>query len=177
MPGRIAAIGKTVHMLIREPNFDANIPGNKIDKVNKYRFDELVSCHTIIQHYKDLKLQLEEIVDDRHVAAAVQQQLMRTRMRMESDDEDGLPKPAVARIAGSSQLSSLTDSVEDMDDGTFSAVAVEKLIVRHRTLLASGKEGVASSLHRTSLLLKRPGTSLLGAAAKQLNVAGDKKVI
>ncbi|KAJ2812987.1 hypothetical protein H4S07_001005 [Coemansia furcata] len=125
----------------------------------------------------DDAFELEEIVDDRHVAAAVQQQLMRTRMRVESDDEDGAPKPAAARIAGSSQLSSLTDSVEDMDDGTFSAVAVEKLIVRRRTLLASGKDGVASSLHRTSSLLKRPGTSLLGAAAKRLNVAGEKKVI
>ncbi|KAJ2813010.1 hypothetical protein FBU31_007507, partial [Coemansia sp. 'formosensis'] len=125
----------------------------------------------------DDAFELEEIVDDRHVAAAVQQQLMRTRMRVESDDEDGAPKPAPARIAGSSQLSSLTDSVEDMDDGTFSAVAVEKLIVRRRALLASGKDGVASSLHRTSSLLKRPGTSLLGAAAKRLNVAGDKKVI
>ncbi|KAJ2832763.1 hypothetical protein GGI24_001107 [Coemansia furcata] len=168
MPGRIAARTKTVHMLIREPNFDANIPGKKIDKVNMYRFDELPGDGT---------LEFEDIVDDRHVAATVQQQLMRTRMRMESDDEDGAPKPAAARIAGSSQLSSLTDSVEDMDDGTFSAVAVEKLIVRHSTLLASGKDGVASSLHRTSSLLKRPGASLLGAAAKRLNVAGDKKVI
>ncbi|KAJ2833507.1 hypothetical protein GGI24_000821 [Coemansia furcata] len=125
----------------------------------------------------DDAFELEEIVDDRHVATAVQQQLMRTRMRVESDDEDGAPKPAAASIAGSSQLSSLTDSVEDMDDGTFSAVAVEKLIVRRRTLLASGKDGVASSLHRTSSLLKRPGASLLGAAAKRLNVAGNKKVI
>ncbi|KAJ2828221.1 hypothetical protein FBU31_002965 [Coemansia sp. 'formosensis'] len=152
------------------------------DKYDEDKIGQVIDreIHNPASNYKctgDGTLEFEDIVNDRHVAAAVQQQLMRTRMHMESDDEDGAPKPAAARIAGSSQLSSLTDSVGDMDDGTFSAVAVEKLIVRRRTLLASGEDGMASSLHCTSLLLKRPGTSLLGAAAKRLNVAGDKKVI
>ncbi|KAJ2065104.1 hypothetical protein GGI17_000515 [Coemansia sp. S146] len=137
----------------------------------------------------DDAFELEEIVDDRHLAMAVQQQLMRTRMRVESDDEDSVmaaaPRPA-ARIAGSSQVSSLTDSMpmdelDDMDGGAFSSVAVEKLIVRRRTLLAAGKDdnsGKLSSLHRASSLLKRPGTALLGATAKRVNVASsDKKVI
>ncbi|KAJ2424665.1 hypothetical protein GGF41_002701 [Coemansia sp. RSA 2531] len=134
----------------------------------------------------DDAFELEEIVDDRHLAMTVQQQLMRTRMRVESDDEDSVmaavPK---ARIAGSSQVSSLTDSMPmdelDMDGGAFSSVAVEKLIVRRRTLLAAGKEdgsGKFAPLHRTSSLLKRPGTTLLGATAKRLNVASsDKNVL
>ncbi|KAJ2350973.1 hypothetical protein GGH92_002088, partial [Coemansia sp. RSA 2673] len=134
----------------------------------------------------DDAFELEEIVDDRHLAMTVQQQLMRTRMRVESDDEDSVmaavPK---ARIAGSSQVSSLTDSMPmdelDMDGGAFSSVAVEKLIVRRRTLLAVGKEdggGKFAPLHRTSSLLKRPGTALLGATAKRLNVASsDKNVL
>ncbi|KAJ2440715.1 hypothetical protein GGF42_007535, partial [Coemansia sp. RSA 2424] len=36
----------------------------------------------------DDAFELEEIVDDRHVAMAVQQQLMRTRMRVDSDDDE-----------------------------------------------------------------------------------------
>ncbi|KAJ2871057.1 hypothetical protein GGH93_005107, partial [Coemansia aciculifera] len=134
----------------------------------------------------DDAFELEEIVDDRHLAMAVQQQLMRTRMRVESDDEDSVmaaaPRPA-ARIAGSSQVSSLTDSMpmdelDDMDGGAFSSVAVEKLIVRRRTLLAAGKDDNSSklsSLHRASSLLKRPGTALLGATVKRLNVANSNK--
>ncbi|KAJ2909800.1 hypothetical protein GGI21_001516, partial [Coemansia aciculifera] len=128
--------------------------------------------------------ELEEIVDDRHVAMAVQQQLMRTRMRVDSDDDDdpAPPPPIVrptARVAGrpmgSSQLSAMTDSLpmDDIDGDAFSSVSVEKLIVRRRTLLATtGKDdsGFAAN-HRASSLLKRPGTALLGAAAKRLNVA------
>ncbi|KAJ2416091.1 hypothetical protein GGI10_001233 [Coemansia sp. RSA 2530] len=136
----------------------------------------------------DDAFELEEIVDDRHLAMTVQQQLTRTRMRVESDDEDGaVPAAPTARIAGSSQTSSLTDSMpmdefDDVGGGAFSSVAVEKLIVRRRTLLANGKDDsgghnrMQSPLHRASSLLKRPGTALLGATAKRLNVAsGNKK--
>ncbi|KAJ2622064.1 hypothetical protein GGF44_005409, partial [Coemansia sp. RSA 1694] len=104
----------------------------------------------------DDAFELEEIVDDRHVAMAVQQQLMRTRMRVDSDDDEDMSAPlsrhATAgggRIAGgrllgssSSQTSAKTDSLplDDEDGDAFSSVSVEKLIVRRRTLLASGKE-------------------------------------
>ncbi|KAJ2546456.1 hypothetical protein GGH95_006843, partial [Coemansia sp. RSA 1836] len=145
----------------------------------------------------DDAFELEEIVDDRHVAMAVQQQLMRTRMRVDSDDDEDMSAPlsrhATAgggRIAGgrllgssSSQTSAKTDSLplDDEDGDAFSSVSVEKLIVRRRTLLASGKEDSvfsANGSRASSLLLKRPGTALLNAAAKRLNVAsGSKKII
>ncbi|KAJ2741047.1 hypothetical protein GGI20_005456 [Coemansia sp. BCRC 34301] len=137
----------------------------------------------------DDAFELEEIVDDRHVAMAVQQQLTRTRMRVDSDDDEdpstiSLRWPAAARIAGrplgSSQASAMTDSLpmDDMEGDAFSSVSVEKLIVRRRTLLAAtGKDdSKLSSSNRGSSLLKRPGTALLGATAKRLNVtSGNKK--
>ncbi|KAJ2458556.1 hypothetical protein GGF42_001998, partial [Coemansia sp. RSA 2424] len=145
----------------------------------------------------DDAFELEEIVDDRHVAMAVQQQLMRTRMRVDSDDDEDMSAPLSrhataggSRIGGgrllgpsSSQTSAKTDSLplDDEDGDAFSSVSVEKLIVRRRTLLASGKEDSvfsANGSRASSLLLKRPGTALLSAAAKRLNVSsGSKKTI
>ncbi|KAJ1881316.1 hypothetical protein LPJ57_001689 [Coemansia sp. RSA 486] len=107
---------------------------------------------------------LEEVVDDRHVAAAIEQQLARRVGRSDSDADSetegsgkrSVQKPVAGRVAGSlsHQLSAgwsdLGSGVNDGDiDGElFTSVSVEKLIVRRSTLL------------------KRPGAPLASPSAE-----------
>ncbi|KAJ2008482.1 hypothetical protein H4R26_000178 [Coemansia thaxteri] len=131
---------------------------------------------------------LEEHVEDCNLAITVQQQLMRSGTRIDSDDDDADPPVAATtrpRIASSSQAPSSSMVIDDFSDldGADAFVAVEKLIVRRRTLLAAGNDdgstklsGGAAIHHRvSSSLLKRPGATLLNTAAKRLSLASAKR--
>ncbi|KAJ2882827.1 hypothetical protein FB639_002304 [Coemansia asiatica] len=106
--------------------------------------------------YEDNVFALEEVVDDHHVAAAIEQQLAQGVRRNDSDAESESEmstrngrlrqRPsAVGRIAGpvgrslSGGLSDMGSSIGvgggDIDGDLFTTVSVEKLIVRRSTLL------------------------------------------
>ncbi|KAI9506544.1 hypothetical protein BX070DRAFT_218074 [Coemansia spiralis] len=138
--------------------------------------------------------ELEEEVDDRHIAMAVQHQLARSHRRIDSDVEsdaegnDGKERIRGAqrtknRIAakaidssesvqgGSGSFDFGSELGDDVDGDVFTSVAVEKLIVRRKTLMAgqddghSKQSGVWPAPKKT--LLKRPGVSLIGASSKK----------
>ncbi|KAJ2402503.1 hypothetical protein GGI23_000667 [Coemansia sp. RSA 2559] len=150
---------------------------------------------------------LEERVDDHVIASAVQSHLSRTLRRVNSDAESdreggvGGGKGSAGdeasgrrgRIVGpannsadESQQSAASSSffdIGDEDGGLFTSVAVEKLIVRRKTLMAaasSGADGSANGARRSGVwpVLKRPGMPLTGASTKRANAsngaAGNK---
>ncbi|KAJ2845834.1 hypothetical protein IWW36_004623 [Coemansia brasiliensis] len=74
----------------------------------------------------------------------------------------------------SSQSSGMGD-LTAMDGDAFSTVAIEKLIVRRKTLLSAEKRSVAASANASwkpppqKALLKRTGVAMAATNAKRLN--------
>ncbi|KAJ1739730.1 hypothetical protein LPJ68_004418 [Coemansia sp. RSA 1086] len=120
--------------------------------------------------------QLEEEVDEHSIATTVQKHLVRGMRRMDSDVESegsargAEPRGSMSR-ANSSQ-SSGTGAFADLDGGAFGSVAIEKLIVRRKTLLSTDKRSSANASWKPppqKALLKRTGIAMAAANAKRLN--------
>ncbi|KAJ1895000.1 hypothetical protein LPJ81_005056 [Coemansia sp. IMI 209127] len=145
---------------------------------------------------------LEERVDDHVIASTVQTHLSRTLRRVDSDAESDSEGGVVGggkgsaggegsrirrgRIVGpaknsadesqQSAASSLFFDVGDEDGDLFTSVAVEKLIVRRKTLMAgasSGADASANGARQSGVwpVLKRPGMPLTGANTKRANAS------
>ncbi|KAJ2523641.1 hypothetical protein GGI11_001367 [Coemansia sp. RSA 2049] len=106
--------------------------------------------------------ELEEQVDDRAVAGAVQRQLARMRRRADSEPgpDDSEAAGAGRRIAGPPRAAGDAAAGGGLDGDMFTSVSVERLIVRRRTLMASASPRTA---------LKRAGAALAGASTKRAN--------
>ncbi|KAJ2451435.1 hypothetical protein EV183_003616 [Coemansia sp. RSA 2336] len=118
--------------------------------------------------------QLEEEVDEHSIATTVQKHLVRGVRRADSDVESegsagGSRRPA-SRL--DSSQSSSTGDLADLDGDAFGSVAIEKLIVRRKTLLSTDKRSSANASWKPppqKALLKRTGVAMAAANAKRLN--------